>query len=65
MNINKEVTLTVSNPAIHVLGRPVMCHGLKSATDLNGKVGDLLVGIKAVVLDDVLFISMACLSRSL
>mmetsp|Transcript_34550 Transcript_34550/g.63541 ORF Transcript_34550/g.63541 Transcript_34550/m.63541 type:complete len:257 (+) Transcript_34550:274-1044(+) len=41
-NIDEETTFTVSNDQIFVaLGTPVICHGLKNATHLNGKLADL------------------------
>jgi hypothetical protein len=38
---DKEVTFSVPTPVIPALGTPVICHGLKSATILNGKLGDM------------------------
>ena len=41
-NIQDEITFTVASEDIYLtLGTPVVCHGLKFSTHLNGKIGDL------------------------
>lgn len=41
-NAQEEETLTVDTSDLRfVLGTPVICHGLKTLTHLNGKIGDL------------------------
>ena len=41
-NAKKEKTITTdSNAILLVIGTPVICHGLKNANHLNGKIGDV------------------------
>ncbi|KAL9187557.1 hypothetical protein ACHAXT_001660 [Thalassiosira profunda] len=37
----KGSTIEVDTPVIPAMGTPVICHGLKSTPELNGKVGDV------------------------